>query len=199
MTKIFILNISIICGLVSSILFSMVGFTDSCNEMYKNIIRIRVIANSDSKADQQLKLLIRDAVLQDSKEMFKDRHSFDEVVETTKNNIQIFCETAKEVVLNSGFNYSVSAEFRDEYFETRNYDDFTLPAGVYNTLVLTLGEGKGENWWCVMYPEVCVGACSARLNDSISDKSARFAYNSDKYAVKFKTVEIFEKLKNIIK
>lgn len=199
MTKRFILNISIICALISSIFFSMVGFTNSCNEMYQNILRIRIIANSDLECDQQLKLEIRDAVLEGTKTLFSSAGSYDEVLSLSEDNLQNISEIAENLVLENGFNYSVSAELRSEFFNTRNYDKFTLPAGDYNTLVLTLGEGKGENWWCVLYPEVCVGACSARLNDSISEKSANFAYNSDKYVVKFKTVEIFEKLKNIIK
>lgn len=199
MTKRFILNISIICGLISSIILSMVGFTNACDEMYKNIIRIRIIANSDSVCDQQLKLEIRDAVLNESKSIYSDNLSFDDVITLTERNLNNFSKIAKDVLSKNGLNHSVTVEFKNEYFETRHYDKFTLPAGVYKTLVLTVGEGEGENWWCVIYPEVCVGSCSARLNDSLSDKSAKFAYNGDKYVVMFKTVEIFEKLKKLIK
>lgn len=198
MTRKNILNISLVCAFVSAILFSMVGFSNSCEEMYDNIIRIRILANSDSKEDQQLKLAIRDAVLNKSKEMFSEANSYDDVVMITKANTEKLIEIAEDTVKEKGYSYSVKLSFRDEFFDTREYDDFTLPAGIYKTAVFTVGEGKGKNWWCVIFPQVCVGACSGSLNDAVSDASADYAYNSKSYTVKFKTVEIFEKIKKYL-
>ena len=99
----------------------------------------------------------------------------------------------------NGFDYDVDCTVRPEYFDTRVYDDFTLPAGEYQTVVFTIGEGKGENWWCVMYPQVCVGSCVGKLSDSIEKDSEEYAENAEKYVLKFKTVEIFQDLKKLIK
>ncbi len=189
-------NISLIFGVVSAILISNICFTDACEEMYDNIIRIRIIANSNSESDQALKLNIRDAVLESSKEIFKESKDYNDAERIATENIDLFKNTAKQVIEKCGYNYDDDLKIKDEYFNTREYDNFTLPAGSYKSLVFTVGEGKGENWWCVVYPEVCVGGCTGRLNDSVSDSSADFAYNSDKYIIKFKTVEIFETIKN---
>ena len=192
------INISLVCALVCSIMLSMVGFKDSCNEMYRNIIRIRIIANSDSSEDQSLKIKVRDAVLGKSKELYGNDSTYEDAVKITNENLDVLLEEARSVIENSGYFYDVNSEFRDEFFDTRVYDNFTLPAGTYKTAVFTLGEGKGKNWWCVIFPQVCVGACSGSLTDSVSDSASHFAYNAENYVIKFKTVEIFEKVKKYL-
>lgn len=197
-TKRKLIDISLACGLIAAIFFSMLGFTDACKELYDNIIRIRIIVNSDSDADQALKLQIRDAVLEDSKTVFSDVDGYESAVIRASENLDRFRDIAECVVRENGFDYDVALSVRDEYFDTRVYDDFTLPAGTYTSLVFTVGEGKGHNWWCVVYPEVCVGACSGELTDSVSEASADFAYRADEYVVKFKIVELFESVKKFI-
>ncbi len=196
MAKKRLFDLSLISALIFCMLFSMVGFADSCEEMYDNIIRIRILANSDSDADQALKLKIRDSVLAASKNIYSDCTSYELAVDETQENLDCLLSAAKDAVLENGYDYGVSLEFREEFFETREYDDFTLPAGSYKTAVFTIGEGKGQNWWCVIFPRVCVGACSDSLDTTLSDKSSDLAYGGKKYTVKFKTVEIFEKIKN---
>ena len=193
------LKISLIFGIIASIFISNIGFTNSCKEMYENIIRIRIIANSDSSEDQALKLGIRDAVLEGSKYIFSGVKDYKEAEKLAIENIGLLEKTAQNVVDEKGLNYKVNLEVKDEFFDTREYDDFTLPSGTYKSLVFTVGEGEGQNWWCVAFPEVCVGGCAGTLHDSLSDSSAKVAYNSDKYVVKFKTVEIFESIKQRIK
>ena len=193
------LNFSLVFGIIAAIFISNIGFTNSCKEMYENIIRIRIIANSDSSEDQALKLQIRDAVLEGSKDIFSGANDYNEAEKLALENIEHLEQTAQMVVDEKGLNYKVDLEIKDEFFDTREYDDFTLPSGTYKSLVFTVGEGEGQNWWCVAFPEVCVGGCSGTLNDSLSDSSANIAYNSDKYVVKFKTVEIFEGIKQRIK
>lgn len=192
------LSIALICALISCLMLSMVGFRNSCQEMYDNIIRIRIIANSDSKEDQQLKINIRDGVLDWSKELFGDANSFEDAIKITSDNLDALGSVAQNIVNEQGYNYAVSVDFRDEFFDTRVYDGFTLPAGTYKTAVFTVGEGQGENWWCVIFPQVCVGACSGKLEDSLSKSSSDYAYNAENYVIKFKTVEIFEKVKKYL-
>lgn len=199
MTKRNVFNLALICALISAVMLSMVGFSDSCEEMYDNIIRIRIIANSDVEEDQQLKLSIRDAVLNSSEELFSQANTYDEAIAAVDANLGKLLKIARDTVSEHGYAYDVSLDFRDEFFDTRAYDGFTLPAGTYKTAVFTVGEGKGQNWWCVIFPQVCVGTCSGRLNDTLSDASAEYAYNHEEYTIKFKTVEIFEKIKNYLK
>lgn len=191
-----LLIFSLVSALIFCFLFSMVSFSASCEDMYENIVRIRIISNSDSKEDQTLKIAVRDAILESTHELFPADADYEEVILIAKENIEQIIKTAKNTVNQEGFNYSVSAEIRKEFFDTRVYEDFTLPSGNYETLVVTLGEGKGKNWWCVMFPTVCVGACSARLEDSINETSAQKAYNPEKYVAKFKIIEIYEGVKN---
>lgn len=198
MTKRNIFNIALTCAFISALLISMVGFSNSCEEMYANIIRIRIIPNSDSAEDQSLKLQIRDAILSASEDLFSEIQTYEDALITAENNIELFEHTANEEIKEAGFDYNVSVQIRNEYFETREYDGFTLPAGVYKTAVFTVGEGKGQNWWCVVFPQVCVGLCSGKLTDTVSESAAELAYNSDRYVIRFKTVEIFEKIKKYL-
>lgn len=193
------LKVSLAFGVIGAILLTNICFSNSCQEMYDNIIRIRIIANSDNTDDQALKLDIRDAVLEKSKELFTDIKGYDDAEKIAAENLELFKQTAVKTVYDNGYEYDVDLKIQDEYFCTREYDNFTLPAGTYKSLVFTVGEGNGQNWWCVVYPEVCVGGCSGKLTDSISETSANIAYNSDKYIVKFKAVEIFENIKTKIK
>ena len=86
------------------------------------------------------------------------------------------------------------------HFDTREYDDFTLPAGTYKSLIIDLGAAEGKNWWCVVFPCVCVPTASdANLSDSVSYDAASTAQNASKYEIKFKTVEIYEKFKKYFK
>ena len=191
-------NCALIFALLAAIMLSMVGFKSSCDEMYDNIIRIRIIANSDSAEDQALKIKIRDDVLSASKNLFGKANSYDDAVRLTSDNLDLLLNIAQNTVYQNNYNYDVKIELRDEFFDTRVYDGFTLPAGTYKTAVFTVGAGEGENWWCVIFPQVCVGACSGKLEDTISNESSNYAYNAENYTVKFKMVEIFEKVKKYL-
>lgn len=199
MNRLSILKISLLCGLIASLLISMVGFSEVCNEMQSNIIRIRILANSDSAEDQKLKLCVRDAILNESQTLFSGVNTYDDAVEVAEVELDEFLSIAERTVRDNGYDYPVTLNFRDEYFDTRHYDTFTLPAGEYKTAVFTIGEGKGQNWWCVIFPRVCVGACSDSLDKTLSDKAVDTARDSQKYVFRFKSLELFERIKNIFK
>lgn len=188
-------GIALACGCFAALLCSMVGFKNSCDDMYDGIIRIRILANSNSDLDQQLKLKIRDAVINDTKTLYGDVDNINDAAVITEASLNRFRTIALNTVNDCGFDYDVRVEFKDEYFDTRVYDDFTLPAGVYKTAVFYVGEAKGKNWWCVIFPQVCVGSCSAGLETTLKESSVEAAYNPEKYEVRFKTVEIFENIK----
>lgn len=191
-----LIDISLALALSACIILSMSGFAFSCRDMYGNIIRVRIIANSNSDEDQVLKLKIRDNVLAETGELFTGAKSCEEAVAIAEANIDVIREIAQQTVYDNGYSYTVQLRIDKEYFDTREYDDFTLPAGVYETLIFTVGEGKGENWWCVLFPQVCVGSCTGKLTDSLKESSADYAEKAPKYRLKFKVVEIFQKFIN---
>ena len=198
-----LINISLALAMSACLIISMTGFTNSCDDMYQNIIRIRVIANSDSDIDQSVKLKVRDSILSYSKELFNKATTYDDAVLIAKGNVQDINQNALQTLLQNGLEYSVTTEIRQEYFDTRKYDEFSLPAGSYETLVVTLGEGKGENWWCVMYPPLCFSELSTESNKKemkkVLSETEYELVTSDtpKVLIKFKTVELWNKFKKM--
>lgn len=192
-----VFNISVCLGLIISILLSFARFDALCDDLRNNVFRLHIIAASNSDDDQKLKLKVRDAILKSSCEDFIYCDDIDEAVEFAKNNTAQFKETAENVIKLSGFDYSVKVSVGNSYFENREYDDFTLPAGNYQALNIVIGEGNGKNWWCVMFPAVCIGA-AGKLSDSASQAGTEVAQNSKNYRIEFKTVEIYEDLKNFL-
>lgn len=161
------------------------------------VFRLHILANSDAQYDQDLKLLIRDAVLDETESLFKGCSSVNDAVKACKNNISYFQDIAQEVINAQGYNYSALAYVTKEYFDTREYDGFTLPAGIYDSLKIIIGEGKGHNWWCVMFPAVCISGCTDEFSGYLSDDELNMI-KSDDYIIRFKAVELYEKIKSKI-
>lgn len=191
------IEIGVLFGLVCSVILSFAKFDVRCDELRNNVLRLHIIANSDSDADQKLKLAVRDEILKTSVDIFNGCDDIATACDIANAQIEKISEKANEVITRNGFGYSAKAEIGNSYFETRQYEDFTLPAGTYKSLIVRLGEGKGKNWWCVVFPCVCVpSAADAQLSDSVSKSAAETAENPQKYVVKFKTAEIYEQIKN---
>lgn len=187
-------------ALISGIFLCLADFDASCNELRKNVLRLHIVANSDSECDQELKLKIRDELLAHSGEIFNNTNSIEDAVLVANGRLEEFTEIANNVVKQNGYTYNITAEIGDSYFETRVYDDFTLPAGVYKSLIIKVGEAKGKNWWCVIFPEICLpSADKGDLTDTVSEETADIAKNQKRYIMRFKAVEIFEDLKNFKK
>ncbi len=194
-----ILRIAVLLGLVFSLLISSVQFEANCAELKENVLRLHIIANSDTEQDQNLKLQVRDALLELGCAEFKSSNDIGEALVVAENSLEQFKSTAEKVIKDNGYNYNVTVEVAKTYFNTRVYDDFTLPAGEYEALCVKIGKAEGKNWWCVMYPAICVPAATANLNSAVSDKAANIAKNHEKFVIKFKTIEIFEEIKNFFK
>ena len=193
-------ELSVVVGLLCAIFASMAHFEAACDDLRQNVLRLHIIANSDSEEDQAVKLLVRDKILEESSELFAGETELKAAEKKAEDNLNEFCKTAKLVLEENGFSYNVSAEIGDSYFETREYEDFTLPAGNYRSLIINLGAAKGKNWWCVIFPAVCVPAASdASLSDSAHNTSVQIAEHPQKYVMRFKTVEIYEDLKKLLK
>lgn len=194
-------ELSVLFGLLCAVLLSTARFDAACDDLRHNVLRLHIIANSDSDADQAVKIKVRDRILEETSAVFENKTNLDEAENAVWERLGEFEEIAKSVLCENGFDYGASAELGTDYFETREYESFTLPAGNYRSLIIRLGKAEGKNWWCVVFPAVCVPAASpdARLSDSASEESALIAEHPQKYIMKFKAVEIYEDFKRRLK
>ncbi len=191
------IEISIAIGLVTSILFSVFSFAQTSSQIRSEVLRLHVIANSDSAVDQNLKIAVRDAVLRESEELFDGSITVENAVEIITPEIENLTETARKVIDEYGFNYNVEVSIDEEYFETRTYETITLPAGKYLSLIIRIGEGDGKNWWCVMFPPMCISAADEEnaLKTVLNHNEIQLVKKKPKYEPRFKIVEIYESIK----
>lgn len=186
---------SFIVAVCISIIFTMVPFSAECESISNNVFRLHILANSDSEADQSLKLKVRDKVLEYTQQIYGEADSLIEAENITAVELQNIANIAQNAVYENGYNYPVKVQICNMYFDTRYYDDITMPAGNYDALRITIGSGQGHNWWCVMYPSVCIGASSDynSLKEKTTDDEYKLLTES-KVVYKFKIVEYFEKI-----
>lgn len=191
-------RISLAVGIVFSIIFSVCSFAITSNEIRSDVLRLHVIANSDTAVDQNLKIRLRDFILEEGKEIFDGSVTVENAVEKIQPQIASLEESSKNFIKSSGFDYDVKISISKEYFTTRTYENITLPAGKYLALRVVIGSGNGHNWWCVMFPPMCLPA--ADKNDEISkvlnENEIDLVERSPKYEPRFKIIEIFESVKN---
>ena len=131
----------------------------------EQIIRLHVVANSDADEDQQIKLQVRDAVIASVKADLENITDIQTAKEYLQTNLPKIEAAANEVLKNAGFSETAAASLCCEAFEKRVYDTFTLPAGVYEALRITIGEGEGQNWWCVVFPSLCIPAAGKDVSE----------------------------------
>ena len=165
------------------------------NEYYshkyaENILRFHVIANSNTAQDQALKLKVRDAVGCKISELADKSESAEETAEIVAKYSDEIIETARQCIKQEGYGYGVRIEIGEFYFPTKHYSKMSLPAGDYEAVRIIIGEGLGENWWCVLFPPLCFS------NGNAVENNGRTKENVD---IKFKFVEIFQKVKHDFK
>lgn len=186
-------------AMMIAFIVAVIPFFNSCQELSEDVMRVHILANSDSAADQSLKLSVRDRVLEHCSAYFDDCEDKNEAMAVTEDHLDEIEKVAEKEIRDQGFDYSVKAEVGQAYFNTRYYDEFTMPAGWYDSLRLTIGEGGGKNWWCVMYPALCVGAATEdKMKEDLSDGEYRVV-TSDKVDFRFKIVEYWEDLCNLFR
>ncbi len=142
--KIKILNISLAIAFIFSILLSLVTFEAQCDDLRQNVFRLHIIANSDSEEDQALKLKVRDAILKESEALFGDSRTLEDAILSTRKNLPLIESVAQKAIEDNGYDYSVRVSVKSSFFDTRVYDEFMLPAGVYEALKIEIGEAKGK-------------------------------------------------------
>ena len=147
-------------------LFSIIGivlifiFCPKVNQPEQEYLRIHIRANSNSQEDQTVKYKVKDAVVEVLIPYLSKIESFEEAKNFVSNNFDLIEKTANQVLKNEGFCYQSKAEIKKEFFPTRVYDELTLNEGEYQALILNLGSGKGNNWWCLVYPAFCFTSSS---------------------------------------
>lgn len=194
------IKISVTVGIVVAILFSICSFAKTSEEIRSDVLRLHVIANSDTSVDQNLKLRLRDYILQEGKDIFNGSVNVENAVKKIEPVLPELEKSAKAFVNQAGFDYDVKISLSNEYFTTRTYETVTLPAGKYLALRVVIGSGEGHNWWCVMFPPMCVPAADKKdeIENVFSEKEIKLVESKPKYEPRFKVVEIYEQLKEII-
>lgn len=173
---------------------SFVPLITTGESISNKVLRLHIIANSDSDYDQNIKFKVRDEVLKLSGDMFADCKTLDDAKNVSQNNIDLIQSVANKTLSSLGCSEAATVAVAKEYFSTRIYDDFTLPAGIYDSIKIVIGNGEGHNWWCVMFPQVCLSGCTKDLEDNLTNEEIKMIHSKD-YIVKFKAVEIYEKFK----
>ncbi|MGM9635622.1 MAG: stage II sporulation protein R [Candidatus Avispirillum sp.] len=191
--------VSLCCAVLFAVIVLSVLPVNGEEKIYSDLVRLHVIANSDSDEDQALKLKVRDAVLSEacSLDMGTDKESAQAVLSANRERL---CAAARRTVEAEGYTYDVCVELGSEKYPERTYEDFVLPAGTYTSLRVIIGEGNGHNWWCVLYPPLCTSTAEEREETFIAAGFTDEQYKAitdggkTKYKVKFKIVEILEEI-----
>ena len=168
--------------------------TEEDYQVYEDTLRLHILANSDSREDQDLKIGVRDLILDRFGGELEGADAIDSAIMITESMLNEIEDLAQKFLTEAGVNYSVKAELTKEWYETRDYGSFTLPRGNYSSLIITLGEGMGQNWWCIMFPPMCCDLASGGNEDNDYQGSPVYEIGGDKYTVKFKTLEIIADL-----
>ncbi|MCI5656815.1 MAG: stage II sporulation protein R [Candidatus Pseudoruminococcus sp.] len=192
------MKIKIILKIVATALamafaFSVVSFAGACEDIESRVLRLHILANSDSESDQALKLKVRDAILEISPEIFGNTSSKQEAIKRAKADLPKIIDEAERVIKAEGYNYNVRAEVVNDKFNTRVYENFTLPAGDYDAVRIIIGSGSGHNWWCVMFPALCLPSAEGNeLQNELPDSEKCIVDNNENnngYEIRFGVVE----------
>lgn len=183
-------------SLALCVVLNLFSFLDDVDGVRNKVLRLRVIANSDMLCDQRLKLAVRDGILDLSGDIFDGCEDIAEAEAMAQSRFGEFESAARGIIAANGFDYDVRLSLCRDRFPTRNYGGTVLPAGEYNTLRIEIGSAQGHNWWCVMFPMLCVPSSGQQgMEDILSDGELRVV-EADGYDVRFKCAELYERIRN---
>ena len=194
------LELALLIGLALSLLWGT--WADRTQqELSEKVLRLHVLANSDSAEDQALKLKVRDSVVEKASEILTgcpDRESAEQRLTEALPELE---EAARKRIAAEGETQHVTAELRPTRFPTREYESFTLPAGEYLALRVVIGQGAGHNWWCVVFPPLCAETTSdlaeTAMAAGLTEDEVALITESDGYQLKLKALELWEKLRSL--
>ncbi|MDR0943346.1 MAG: stage II sporulation protein R [Ruminococcus sp.] len=200
--RILIIEAAAILGLIITIVInSITTFAAEVETITDNVLRLHILANSDSDEDQALKLLVRDAILTETAVIFENADGKEEAVMAAKKAVPEIERIADRVIAEQGYDYDVSVSVTTMEFDTRVYGDITMPAGEYEAIRVTIGEAEGKNWWCVMFPPLCIPAVAADetievFNEVLTESEKDILQNPVKYEARFFIVDLINDIKS---
>lgn len=191
------LRAALLLGLCAAVIFQTTVLARQCEGVRQSVLRLHVLANSDNAADQLLKLRVRDRLLADGAPLLAGAQNRDQAADLAKQQTAALQALAADELARAGSRLGVTCRVERAYFPTRVYGTVTLPAGEYTALRVVIGSGRGQNWWCVMFPPLCLpAACppedAPTVDSVLTDGEADLVQNGPRYRVRFKTVEWVE-------
>lgn len=200
MWKIFKLTVVILLVIGTINTYSLYRDKQTLND---EVIRLHVVADSDNPVAQELKLKVRDKILCLLDNIKSGAASKDEAMAMLKDQLSALQEAANEVLQQNGENGEAVVTLQKEAFPRREYDTFSLPAGVYDSLRITIGKGEGKNWWCVVFPDLCVPAASVEVEDvavdaGFSNSLSKTLTGEEGYEIRFWILDCIGKLQNFL-
>lgn len=195
-----IIKIALILALAGAMLYFGTVISDK-KQLRDSVLRLHVIANSDSQADQEVKLKVRDAVLEEVNGHLDSAMTKQQAREVLDGKLKELEEVANMVLRQEGMTDIATVTLGREEYPTREYDTFTLPAGVYDSLIVSIGEAKGQNWWCVVFPSLCLPAVGSDAADvaagaGFSDSLSGAITGREGYQVRFFLLDWLGKIEN---
>lgn len=186
------------------IFLSMSSYANTISQnLSDNFFRLHILANSNSKSDQELKLKVRDKIIEYMNSQDFSNYSKEGIISHVSENLNIYKEIAENAIKASGFDYPVSIEVGNYLFPTKKYGNISLPAGNYDALRIKIGNSTGENWWCSLFPPLCFVDISSGIIDENAEKTLKNNLSDEEFAIirntnnsiklKFKIVELFSK------
>lgn len=171
--------------------------------LHQELVRLHIVANSDSEADQSLKLRVRDAVLESLQEGLEDLTDSRQAETYLRENLPKLQNVAENVIRQAGFSFPVEIGLTEEAFPVREYDTFRLPSGVYQALRITIGAGEGHNWWCVVFPSLCAPATTEGFEEAAQcadfpDALTAALERKDGYELRFFLLDALGRLENFL-
>ncbi len=192
-------ELALLLGIGAALLLGMWLHSEQ-NTLADKVIRLHVIANSDAPADQALKLQVRDRVLEEAELLISTDGGLDTARASVEEHMDELSAAAAEAVRAAGYDYPVAVSLDDTWFPTKQYDGFAFPAGRYTALRIVIGEGQGQNWWCVLFPPLCLNTVTETVAEAASEGGlseediSLITGSSEGYIIKFKAIELWEKL-----
>lgn len=197
-------ELAVLAGLLLALLLSnFTQFASACAAVRADTLRLHILAASDSEADQALKLAVRDAILAEAGGLFAAGGTKQEALDAARRSLPLLQSIAQETLRAHGCADAVSVRLEELYFDTREYDGFTLPAGRYDAVRVELGAHAGKNWFCVLFPPLCLPAASDTQDVPEGDvpaySDAEQNVISGPYRIRFATVELLEGWKEALR
>lgn len=200
------LEIAAVIGIIGAIFCgSTADFAEKIDGLREDVLRLHILANSDSPEDQALKLHVRDTLLEASEELFAGCDTPEEMRERAADRQETIRLLAQDAVEEAGYDYEVAVQLVNMEFDEKQYEEIIMPAGAYDAVRILIGGAEGQNWWCVMYPPLCipsgvvVEADEEAAETYFDSETADILEHSQKYEVKFKCLEWWEKLMEFVK